>query len=182
MSVFFRKIKICKEKAELYVNSGDLPPGSGIWLGNNMYYDHNVCSETVKHSHGILPTGERVWEKKPIIYLGHDESIFKQYQYSPKAWVDDRKVAPLIPKDEGAGVMISAFQFRDLGFGHRPLTDAELLEVNKRRAGTDYLDKEAALKIRGTTKKGSITDPFVVFFEYGKKGWLLDVQAFCFAM
>ena len=55
---------------------------------------------------------------RPIITLGHDECIFKQYQFTNKLWVgDDDGGFPIIPKDEGAGIMISAFQTHKFGFG-----------------------------------------------------------------
>ena len=55
--------------------------------------------------------------KRPIIMLGHDECIFKQYQFTNKGWVSDNGTQEILPKDEGMGVMISAFQSREFGFG-----------------------------------------------------------------
>ena len=63
--------------------------------------------------------------KQAIIILGHDECIFKQYHFTNKLWVADDKTRPIIPKDEGAGLMISAFQSQEFGFGH-PLTPDQL--------------------------------------------------------
>ena len=68
--------------------------------------------------------------KKPVIIFGQDECIFKQYTFSKKAWMNSEGAMPLIPKDEGAGIMISTFVSRE--FGHRlQLTEAELQKVNE---------------------------------------------------
>ena len=50
--------------------------------------------------------------------FGHDECIFKQYIFTSKNWITNEGITPLVPKDKGQGVMISAFQSRELGFGH----------------------------------------------------------------
>ena len=58
-------------------------------------------------------------DKKTIVLLGHDECIFKQFQFTNKGWVSDKGVREILPKDEGLGVMISAFQCREFGFVNR---------------------------------------------------------------
>ncbi len=52
-------------------------------------------------------------------------------------------------KHDGQGVMISAFQSRELGFG-MVLTKGQLDEVNFLRRGKKYIDKEAAKKVQRT--------------------------------
>ena len=75
----------------------------------------------------------------------------------------------MISKDEGLGIMISAFQSREFGFGYRALSPAELNEINKRRVGKSYLDVDAARKVlESHIKKPLKNNPFCVFFEYGK--------------
>ena len=54
---------------------------------------------------------------KALIGFGQDESILKQYAFTTKAWTAPDGTRGLIPKDEGAGVMISAFVSREYGFG-----------------------------------------------------------------
>jgi hypothetical protein len=56
-------------------------------------------------------------EEKPVMILGQDECIFKQYSLNKKSWSDPNGTKALLPKDEGQGVMISAFTCRELGFG-----------------------------------------------------------------
>jgi hypothetical protein len=58
----------------------------------------------------FLPPGSR-----PLIGFGQDESILKQYAFTTKAWTAPDRTWGHIPKDEGAGVMISAFISREYG-------------------------------------------------------------------
>ena len=104
---------------------------------------------------------------KPLITFGQDECIFKQNTFSPKAWMAPDGTKGMIPKDDGLGVMISAFVSREFGFGYQ-MTQDDLEKVNKTRAGSEYSDKDASTKIRGNTRKLPLTQsPFVVEFEYG---------------
>jgi len=103
----------------------------------------------------------------PLVVMGQDECIVKQYSFTPKSWVGPKGEQALIPKDEGYGIMISAFQSREFGFG-MTLTEAQLQTVNAERAGTKYKDEEAATAKRGTALKQPLTSsPFVLEFEYG---------------
>ena len=104
---------------------------------------------------------------KPLIGFGQDECIFKQYLFTNKAWTTPEGQKPVIPKDEGLGVMISAFVSREFGFGMK-LSDADLVQVNEKRQGKHYSDKLAAMEKRGTSlKQPLVGSPFVVEFEYG---------------
>ena len=67
---------------------------------------------------------------KMIVMIGHDECIFKQYHFTNKSWVGDDKSRLIIPKDEGAGIMVSAFQCREFGFGH-PLSVDDLKKISE---------------------------------------------------
>jgi hypothetical protein len=63
--------------------------------------------------------------------------------------------------------MVSAMQSREFGFG-MALTKAQLDDVNSKRNGEDYFDKDAATDVHGTTKKKNLQEsPFVRMFEYG---------------
>jgi len=105
---------------------------------------------------------------KPLICFGQDECIFKQFfTFTPKAWTAPDGQKSMIPKDEGLGVMISAFVSREFGFGfYISLEDLE--KVNKEREGKKYSDEDAAKKVLGNSFKAPLTkSPFVVEFEYG---------------
>ena len=112
LSVLFRKIKLKWMDAQSYIDAGNLSPTAGIVVGDYIYYDESACSDKVKNHFGVLDNGEKVWLQKPLIFLGHNKCIFKQYIFVSKNWKSDQGVTPLIPKDEGQGVMINAFQSR----------------------------------------------------------------------
>jgi hypothetical protein len=48
-------------------------------------------------------------EEKPLISFGHDECIFRQNIFTGKSWSGPKGELAIIPKDEGNGIMISAF-------------------------------------------------------------------------
>jgi len=106
-------------------------------------------------------------EEKPLLMYGHDESIFKQYLLTGKSWIGPNGEKAMSPKDEGQGVMISAFQSRHDGFG-MDLTKEDLKKINQNRSGERYFDEEAAKKIYGKPEKAPLeASPFVVEFEFG---------------
>ena len=92
----------------------------------------------------------------------------------PKAWMAPDGQKSMILKDEGLGVMISAFVSREFGFGYF-ISMEDLERVNKKREGKHYSDdEEVAKKIKGNTMNAPLTEaPFVVEFEYGanKQGY-----------
>ena len=59
------------------------------------------------------------------------------------AWTLPDGARPLVPKDEGSGVMISGFTCRELGFGYKASDDV-LDIVNTLRENQKYSDEEAA--------------------------------------
>ncbi|KAG7350599.1 hypothetical protein IV203_009959 [Nitzschia inconspicua] len=68
---------------------------------------------------------------------------------------------PLLPKSEGDGVMLSAFQSLLTGFGREMSTD-KLQKVNEQRLNKTYWDGEAALEVLKSTSKPPLTaSPFV---------------------
>jgi hypothetical protein len=83
---------------------------------------------------------------KSLVCFGQDECIFKQFTFTPKAWTAPGGQKAMIPKDEGLGVMISAFVSREFIFGYC-LSPQDLQKVNKEREGKHYSDKDAAKKI-----------------------------------
>jgi hypothetical protein len=107
-------------------------------------------------------------DRKPIIGFGQDEAIMKQYCFTTKAWTAPSGQKAIVPKDEGMGVMISAFVSREFGFGLK-LTQEQLQRVNQARQGTKYSDEAAAKETRGgdANKQPLSQSPFVVEFEYG---------------
>jgi hypothetical protein len=82
-----------------------------------------------------------------------------------------------VPKDERQGVMVSAFQSREFGFGFVMLPE-QLQPVNYARRGKKYKDDEAAIsRLRTAYKKDLLKSLFIKEFEYvsSNKGyWCYD--------
>ncbi len=55
------------------------------------------------------PAGSR-----PLIIFGQDESIFNQFSHSGRQWLGPLGQRSIMPKSAGMGVMLSAFQSRDV--------------------------------------------------------------------
>ncbi|KAG7350939.1 hypothetical protein IV203_029977 [Nitzschia inconspicua] len=97
----------------------------------------------------------------PLEFIGQDECVFFQNLVCSKNWVGSNGERPLLPKSEGDGVMLSAFQSRLTGFGREMSTD-ELQKVNEERLNKTYWDGEAALEVLKSTSKPPLTaSPFV---------------------
>jgi hypothetical protein len=115
--------------------------------------------------------------ERPVIVMGQDECIVKQYSLTKKAWVGPEGEQPITPKDEGLGIMISAMQSREFGYGME-LTQEEFNQVNAVRLGNKYKDEQAAIKKRGKADKHPLTSsPFILEFEYGASAegyWTYD--------
>mmetsp|Transcript_26808 Transcript_26808/g.33053 ORF Transcript_26808/g.33053 Transcript_26808/m.33053 type:complete len:391 (+) Transcript_26808:1059-2231(+) len=72
--------------------------------------------------------------QKPLFIFGQDECIFKQYSFTKKAWILPDGTRPLIPKDEGMGIMLSSFTSREFGYGF-VLTFVSELEYGSNKEG-----------------------------------------------
>ena len=59
----------------------------------------------------------------------------------------------MVPKEDERGIMVSALQSREFGFGFRKVTRDELARVNASRIEKEYKDTAAAIKIKGTAMK-----------------------------
>ena len=102
--------------------------------------------------------------------IGQDECIYKQFLLNNMHWVAGDGTAPLLPKDEGQGIMFSAFVSRDFGFGYS-LSAEEIKAINDWRSAADmrYKDGDAAKRLNGHDKKIDLTSsPFVRSLDYGK--------------
>ena len=79
----------------------------------------------------------------------------------------------LIPKDEGTGIIISASQSREFGFGFAwsDISDADLNRINYFIADKRYIEKYATKLLQnGSALKKYMSredNHFVVLFEYG---------------
>ena len=106
---------------------------------------------------------------KPVIIFGQDEAIFNAFLSRTYQWVDPNGRRSIMPKTAGAGIMISAFQSRELGWGI-PITEAQLQQINTARRNQEYFDTAAAIAVNGDAKKQPLTSsPGIVKFAYGNK-------------
>lgn len=136
--------------------------------------DHPMFQENLSHTQfGGSLSVRNPKPNRPLIAFGQDECIFKQYIFTTKVWSAPDGTKGLVPKDEGLGVMISAFVSREFGFLFE-LTEEQFMQVNLFRRGESncvYRDSEAATKKLGTDRKADLVkSPFLVEFEYGANG------------
>jgi hypothetical protein len=164
--------KVLKMKAD-----GELSNKKGykVQKDNETYYEYHVDDHiTFQDECASLPFGgnlsvRKPANKNPALIFGQDECIFKQYLTNGKTWCMPDGTKPLLPKDEGQGLMVSAFTSRDLGFGLN-ISPAQLDEINQkmRGKGKKYLDESAAIMKNGTSQKRYLkTSPFVQYLTYG---------------
>ena len=131
--------------------------------------DHECLQKYANEKYGEFGGNTSVRNTlKPVIILGQDESIYNQFSFGSKQWVGKNGERAFLPKSDGAGVMISAFQSREFGWGLK-LTPEQLREINeKRKTDGVYFDKIASQDVLGTTKKGDLKEsPFIRKLWYG---------------
>ena len=131
---------------------------------------HECLDEFVNDApHGGYLSVRRDKTQKPLVMIGQDECIYKQYQMNNKRWILPDGTAALLPKDAGQGVMYSSFVSRDFGYG-LDVNEKELCDINKKRKHEHYIDADAAKDVQhNSTKKKDLTcSPFVRKFDYGK--------------
>jgi hypothetical protein len=136
----FQLIQILLEEAERLQVLGKVTNGSGYeyideLTGETMVEYHvDACKAFMERKNnesefvGDL-SGRRDQLKRPLIVFGKDECIVKQYLFTQKSWNGLNGETALIPKDDGLGVMISAFVSREFAFGFELMTE-QLHEIN----------------------------------------------------
>ena len=170
-----------KEESDRYKNDGIKFRSHGHeYIKDGVTYieyhvdDHDMLQDRCKHlRYGGNLSIRKPIDKKPIILFGQDECIFKQYAFTKKTWTLPDGTKPLIPKDEGQGVMLSSFVSREFGYGME-LSDSVLALINRYRENTNYSDCDAAIQRNGRAKKNLLTQsPFIKELEYGanKEGY-----------
>jgi len=96
---------------------GETPKGSGYKYTNSkgvamVKYHCDTLPERGATNNNLggnlsicFPIGQKM-----LVIFGHNECIFKQYTVTGKQWYGPNGEAYVVPKDDGAGIMISAFQ------------------------------------------------------------------------
>ena len=104
--------------------------------------------------------------RKPLLMFGKDEFIFKQFLLNKKARQGTYGRFSCRTKDDGHGMVVSAFQIQNLGFGC-PMFEDVKKQVKKNRGGKEYKDIISAKMVNKTSEKPKLlTDPFIRVFEY----------------
>ena len=179
-----RWIQVTKEKVEKWRGEKTVPfqfndkakgysylSPDGVEMVEYHVDDHDFLHE-VADEMGFGIMGGNVSERrppmsKPVIIFGQDECVFNQFLLSGKQWVGPDGHRALLPKTDGMGLMLSAFQSRETGFGMK-LSALQLDEINESRRGKNYVDLDAAMAINGQAMKKDLKEsPFVVYFELG---------------
>ena len=134
----FRWVSIPKSEALKMIEKGELEKELGYHYTQNgidyieYHVDDHVHFQDIGNN---LPYGgnlsvRKPHDCKPLMILGQDECIFKQYLFSKGSWVLPDGTKQLLPKEEGQGVMLSSFCCHELGYGY-PVLNYILKQVNK---------------------------------------------------
>ena len=172
-----RWYSITKQQNDTMIENGEIEVtnnGYGYEINGEIHVEYHVDTHiSFQEACASLQYGDNLSIRKPdgkkkTMIFGQDEYIFKQYAFTNSAWTLPNGTKALIPKDEGQGVMISAFCSRELGYGP-PLTPQSLAAINRSRKGNKYSDEKAAVSMNGKAdKKELTTSPFVTELEYGQ--------------
>jgi hypothetical protein len=71
-------------------------------------------------------------------------------------WIGPSGERSILPKNDGIGVMVSAFQSREFGWG-MDVTDEQMVRINEKRMGAEFFDAVAANDVNGTSRKPQLT-------------------------
>jgi len=93
--------------------------------------------------------------------IEQDKCVFSQFLLSSKMCVEANKELPLLPKLEGEGQMISAFQSRYFGFGLQ-ISEDQLSIINERCCQQNYINTVAATEVFGSIKKKSLLESLFI--------------------
>ena len=109
----------------------DLEKENNQQLLENTYYEFEDLNgkkmrEYHVNTHATFRDETKYWKKlsiqwnpstMPIMIVGQDKSVFKQYLFGHKCWVGPGGETHLLPKSDGYSKMVSGFVSRDFGVG-----------------------------------------------------------------
>ncbi len=159
----FRWIQIPLDEALELEEAGRIPKHAGYHynhpengeamveyhVNTSNLFQERMSKETTYGGNGSVRYDE---EGRMLIIWGHDEAIIKQFTLTTKGWVGPNGETAIVPKDDGAGIMLSAFQCREFGFGLQ-MSEQDHALVNEYRKDKNYIDKDAAKEKCGDAKK-----------------------------
>jgi hypothetical protein len=122
-----------------------------------------------------------IGDRRPIIEVGQDESVYQQYTYSALGWKEKHK-SQIRPKGDRDAVMLSVFFGPSIGFGgldmEEPIGALERINaIRKSNAMVKFVDQESAqevFNVEGTVSKESfgswqdVQDTLCLTFDHGK--------------
>ena len=178
---YFSKLLVLKEAGYSYVDADKGVDVLEFHINDCEYFIYLIKGTHYGEFLSVMFTEGQI----PVMNIGHDECIFKQYIFSPKSWKVPDGETLLVPKYEGIGIMISDFQSRnfDFGFSWDDLSDAYLNIINYFRSDKAYTNKDSAKLLQnGSALKKYMSredNDFVVLFKYvnydNKKGyWIYE--------
>ncbi|KAI2503952.1 hypothetical protein MHU86_10518 [Fragilaria crotonensis] len=139
----------------------DSPEAKKLFLGSMIEFhvnDHDFFHDVAKDmGYGVMGGNLSVRKSesspsKPLMIFGQDESVFNQYLIGNRQWVGHEGQRALLPKTEGMGLMLSAFQSPETGFGLK-LSRIQISEINETRRNKNYVNADAAIAIHGQEMK-----------------------------
>ena len=113
----YRWIQISSSESKKLDEAGTVLVNSGYTYvnnnGNKMVEYHINCCNEFQERMDEKKIGGNVSvrmdkNEKPLIIMGHNECIFKQYLLTNKSWNEPNGELSLVPNNEGQGVMTSA--------------------------------------------------------------------------
>ena len=121
-----RWYSITLEERNTMVNNNDIPKELGYKyeINGQTFFefhidDHPSFSKACANlEFGGMLSVRKSRDKKKIMMLGQDEAIMRKNLFTLCSWTMPDGSKALLPKDEGMGVMVSAFTSREIGFGY----------------------------------------------------------------
>jgi hypothetical protein len=152
-----RWVQVSEDVAKKLEEEGNIPNSSGYYYTDAIAKEKMVVFH-VDASEKLLLLGTTYSDLSVRFLAGHKPLISCVYN--------------IARKDDEMGVIISAFQSREFGFG---VVDSEkqLKEINERQQGKKYKELKAAIEAKGNKdgfKKTLTSSPFDQTFEYGADG------------
>ena len=83
---------------------------------------------------------------KLVIMFEQDESIFKPFAMASKAWMSPTGERPLVPKDNEAGPIISAYMSREFGHRFRDITLTENVTIHNYRRRQSNKNEQSTIE------------------------------------
>ena len=171
----YRWVHISEDFAKNLEQEKDNPLLENIFIefkrGNIKMREYHVDTHTTFENLTLNLSVRRDTGRRPIMMIGQDESVFRQYSFGSKCWVGPSGEIKLLPKSDGYSRMVSAFVSRSFGMG-LDLTENEMMRVNERRISDEwgeYISDKESIEVYGFNKKKKIKDTFtlVQFFDIG---------------